>query len=69
MLQKLFQRRSRIAQGLNVPTAYASTFRSLRPCWKSFSSILWDDVKFFLFERRTCSTIDCLATVSGYVIN
>lgn len=34
------QLRSRIAQDLNVPTTYASAFRSLRPRWTSFSSIL-----------------------------
>jgi hypothetical protein len=32
MLQKALQLRSRIAQGLNVPTAYVSASRSLRPC-------------------------------------
>jgi hypothetical protein len=37
---KALQRRSRIAQGLNVPHAYASAFRSLRPCWTSFFAIL-----------------------------
>jgi hypothetical protein len=40
MLQKPLQRRSRIAQGLNVATRYASAFRSLRPCWIGFFTIL-----------------------------
>jgi hypothetical protein len=39
-VEKDRQRRSRIAQGFNVPTAYASAFRSLRPCWTAFLTIL-----------------------------
>jgi len=31
--------RSRIAQSLNVPTAYALAFRSLRPRWSVFLSL------------------------------
>jgi hypothetical protein len=38
--EKVRQRRSRIAQGLNVPKPYASPLRSLRPCWTAFLSIL-----------------------------
>ena len=37
---KARQRRSRIAQGLNVPTRVRLAFRSLRPCWTSFFTIL-----------------------------
>jgi hypothetical protein len=37
---KLRQRRSRCAQDLNVPEAYASVFRSLRPSRAKFLSIL-----------------------------
>ena len=33
------QRRSRIAQSLNVPTAYASAFRSLQPRWAAFLNL------------------------------
>ena len=41
-VEKARQRRSRVAQGLNVPTAYVSPVRLLRPCWTDFLNGLWD---------------------------
>jgi hypothetical protein len=38
-VEKVRQLCSRIAQGLNVPTAYASAFRSLQPRWTAFLNI------------------------------
>jgi len=39
-VEKGLQLCSRIAQGLNVPTAYDSAFHSLQPSWKAFLNIL-----------------------------
>ena len=36
------QQRSHTVQTLNVPDWYASVLHSLRPCWTTFLSILWE---------------------------
>jgi hypothetical protein len=38
--EKVSQRRSRVAQKLNIPKRSPSPLRSLRPCWTAFLSIL-----------------------------
>jgi len=52
---KALQLRSRIAQGLNVPTAYVSASRSLRPCWTRFFT---HPLRSYLFVRSN-SLITC----------